>query len=211
MRKMRGRFMLFTPPLPRLEGDGEPARFETFLDRDGGKRHVGEEEPLGDVVEHGAHRLRFHEAEGGVGVGHRDMECHLDHGFQHLGYHLAGETVLPRGAEPDLEVVVRAFAPEWKEFLRIGLPVGICLENIVGAVVEGMPVEHEQSGAMSGVGLVDRMKIRKFVAQLAEALPCGIARSVVGDEQHRLRALFGESFGNGMPLLNHRVMLASSL
>lgn len=82
------------------------------------------------------------------------MEDHAKQEAYGIFYKLSGFSVTTDFTVSDDGIEMVPFLPELFKFVRVGLPVGVCLEDVIGMVFNGIAVTVENGGTVTSVRLV---------------------------------------------------------
>ena len=139
--------------LTRLEADRDETDFPVKIRSEGSHQCVRQIVVFRHQRQILGHVVCFHQTERGICIRHGYVEIGPEHRAQHFFHDSAGKAVAAACAVSENGVVALADLPELFELLRIGLTVGIGLEDIVRTVFKCIAVAVQNGGTVAAVWL----------------------------------------------------------
>ena len=139
--------------LTRLEADRDETDFPVKIRSEGSQQCVRQIVVFRHQRQILGHVVCFHQTERGICIRHGYVEIGPEHRAQHFFHDSAGKAVAAACAVSENGVVALADLPELFELLRIGLTVGIGLEDIVRTVFKCIAVAVQNGGTVAAVWL----------------------------------------------------------
>ena len=137
-----------------FEGDGDESYFFFIVYEISSKHDVRKVVVFRKPPDIFVYKVGAHQAEWGVGIRNFYMEDHAKQEAYGIFYKLSGFSVTTDFTVSDDGIEMVPFLPELFKFVRVGLPVGVCLEDVIGMVFNGIAVTVENGGTVTSVRLV---------------------------------------------------------
>ena len=139
--------------LTRLEADRDETDFPVKIRSEGSQQCVRQIVVFRHQRQILGHVVCFHQTERGICIRHGYVEIGPEHRAQHFFHDSAGKAVAAACAVSENGVVALADLPELFELRRIGLTIGIGLEDIVRTVFKCIAVAVQNGGTVAAVWL----------------------------------------------------------